>query len=85
MSTPNTAPVGRKSPLRRVLPLVVLALGLAAFFGLGLHRQLSFDALRDNRVVLMDLVSRWGVLAGLGYAMLYAAVVACSLPIGLLL
>jgi uncharacterized membrane protein YdjX (TVP38/TMEM64 family) len=79
------APLAGTSLLKRVLPLVVLAAGLGLFFGLGLHRQLSFDALRDNRAWLLDIVARWGAFAALGYAAFYAGVVAFSLPIGLLM
>lgn len=79
------APSAGSTLLRRVVPLAVLAAGLGLFFGLGLHRQLSFDALRDNRAWLMELVERWGVFAALGYVVLYAAVVAFSLPVGLLM
>ncbi|MSP90028.1 MAG: TVP38/TMEM64 family protein [Alphaproteobacteria bacterium] len=60
-------------------------MGLGLFFGFGLHRQLNFDALRDNRVWLLDLVAHWGLFAALGYIAFYAAVVAFSLPIGLLM
>lgn len=71
--------------IRRAWPLAVLLGGLALFFGLGLHRQISFETLRDNRAALGELVERWGLIARFGYAALYAAVVAFSLPIGLLL
>ena len=79
------APPAGSTLLRRVVPLIVLAAGLGLFFGFGLHRHLSFDALRDNRVLLLDLVARWGVFAALGYIAFYACVVAFSLPIGLLM
>lgn len=90
MSQPDSAarpgvPSAGSALLRRVVPLAVLALGLGLFFGFGLHRHLNFDALRDNRAWLLDLVARWGVFAALGYVVFYACVVAFSLPIGLLM
>ena len=39
---------------RRLWPLAVLAAGLALFFGLGLNRYLSFDALAENRQRLLQ-------------------------------
>jgi uncharacterized membrane protein YdjX (TVP38/TMEM64 family) len=84
-SDQGPAEAAKPSTLKRLLPVLVLAAGLAVFFGLGLHKQLSFDALRDNRAALLELVQRWGVAAALAYALLYAVVIAFSLPIGLLL
>ncbi len=44
-------------PYKRLVPLVVLGAGIAAFFALGLDRYLTFDALRHNREML-DVVRR---------------------------
>lgn len=85
LSARTAPPSAGTNLLKRVVPLAVLAVGLGLFFGLGLHRQLSFDALRDNRAWLLELVARWGVFAALGYIVFYAGVVAFSLPIGLLM
>ena len=71
--------------LKRLIPLVILLGGLAAFFGFGLDRYISFDALRDNREVLLGLVEQYGLLASLAYMATYATVVAFSLPGGAVL
>ena len=65
---------------RRLLPLAVLALAIVLVFATGLHRYLSFDALRQNRQVLQDLVAGHHALAALGYVAVYAAAVALSVP-----
>ena len=71
--------------LKRLIPLVILLGGLATFFGFGLDRYISFDALRDNREVLLGLVEQYGLLASLVYMATYATVVAFSLPGGAVL
>ncbi len=63
-----------------MLPLVVIACAAALFFALGFHRYLSFDALRDSRVMLLDLVARHGVIAPMLFILAYVVVTACSLP-----
>ena len=70
------------SPLRRFLPLAVLIAGLIAFFALRLDRYLSLSALAENRVMLLDWVTKSGALAPLVFIGLYAAVVATSVPGG---
>ncbi len=86
MSPSDTALVRqRRGALSRLLPLALIGLGMAAFFALGLHRELSLEALRDNREALRALVAAHGVLAAAGFVTLYAVVVACSLPAATLL
>jgi len=67
---------------RRFLPIVILAVGLAAFFILGLDRYLTFDALRENRAWLLHRVAESPVLSAAIYMLVYTAVVAFSLPGG---
>ena len=69
-------------PWRRTLPLLVLGIGLAAFFALGLDDYLSLDTLRRNRAWLMRQVDESAALAGLAYVATYILVVAFSLPGG---
>lgn len=66
----------------RLLPIGVLVGGLALFFALGLHEQVNFELLRDNRQALADWVAESGWIAGLVFMVLYAVVVAFSLPAG---
>lgn len=75
-------PGGRASSgiAKRLLPLAVIALALAAFFALGLHRYFSLDALRDNREALNDWVQSAPLLALGVFVLVYAAAVAISFP-----
>lgn len=82
--TPTTAPSG-SSPLRRLLPLVVLAAGFAAFFALGLHRTLTLSELAARRADLTAFVAAQGGLAELAYVGVYALAVAFSVPGGTVL
>jgi uncharacterized membrane protein YdjX (TVP38/TMEM64 family) len=74
--------VTNTAPLRRLLPLGILALGLATFYAAGLDHYIDFAVLRDNRAALMDWVARSQTLAALVFVLLYVAVVAFSLPVG---
>lgn len=67
---------------RRLWPVAVLLAGLGAYYAFGLDRYFSFDLLRENRVVLLDLVAQNAILAALLFSALYIVVVAFSLPGG---
>jgi uncharacterized membrane protein YdjX (TVP38/TMEM64 family) len=71
--------------LKRFLPLAVLVLAVVAAFGLGLDDYVSFDQLKRNRAQLLDFVDRHPVLAPLIFMLVYAAVVALSIPGGAIL
>lgn len=71
--------------VKRLLPLIVLALGLIAFFLFDLDQYVTFDALREHREALIALVDQNAVLAALAYMAVYALAVALSLPGGALL
>ena len=71
--------------LLRWLPAVLLAAGFAAFWLLQGERWISWEALRDNRAALQDLVRQHAFAAGLGFWAAYAATVALSLPVASLL
>jgi len=66
--------------LKRLAPLIALAAGLVLFFALGLNRYLSLDALAENRQRLLAWVAGHQLLAVPIYVLIYAAVVAFSLP-----
>jgi uncharacterized membrane protein YdjX (TVP38/TMEM64 family) len=66
--------------LKRLLPLAILIILVGIAFATGLHRYLSFDALRDNRAMLLCLVERHWLVASFGFVLAYAAVVTLSLP-----
>ncbi|WP_334128305.1 TVP38/TMEM64 family protein [Sneathiella sp.] len=69
----------------RLLPLALVALAIAAFFAFGLDNYLTFRALSENRDRLLDFVASHYVAAAMLYMSIYIAVVALSLPGGLLM
>ncbi|WP_241503893.1 TVP38/TMEM64 family protein [Ferruginivarius sediminum] len=71
--------------LRRLLPVLILALGFAAFFLLDLDRYLSFEALAEHRDWLTGQVEENAFLASAGYILAYALVAALSIPGGAIL
>jgi uncharacterized membrane protein YdjX (TVP38/TMEM64 family) len=73
------------APLKRLLPLGLLLLAIAAAFGLGLDDYISFEQLERNRAQLLALVDRHPVLAPLAFMLVYAAVIALSVPGGAIL
>ena len=79
---PKTA--ARKPSWLRLAPLVILICGLVAFFALGWHRYISFETLKTHRAMLLDWVSRWGMMAAVAYAAGYALMAAFSIPGGAL-
>ena len=76
---------GTAGLLRRILPLAVLGGVIAAVFAFDLDRFLSFEALRDNRVLLMSFVHDQAILAVATFVALYAVSTATSLPGGAVL
>jgi uncharacterized membrane protein YdjX (TVP38/TMEM64 family) len=65
---------------RRLLPLGVLVGAWIVFMLAGGYRYLTFSALAQNRDWLCGLVQQWGILAALVYVLIYAALVALSVP-----
>jgi uncharacterized membrane protein YdjX (TVP38/TMEM64 family) len=65
---------------RWLLALLFLA-GVGAFYALGLHRWLSWDALRGNLDTLQERVREQRPLAALLFFLVYVAVTALSLPV----
>lgn len=80
-----TAPQSTSFSFKRLIPVGVLVIGLAAFFVFDLGRFLSFETLRQNRVALLDWVDTYGVVAALLYMLIYAVAIAFSLPGGAVL
>lgn len=81
--TPQTAKNRGNSILfRRILPLAILIAGFVAFFALDLDRFVSLEALKENRETLRMLVSDNGIVAIIAYVLIYAVVIAFSLPGG---
>lgn len=72
--------VRSQSHFKRILPLVVIAAALAAFFALDLNRYFTLDALRDNRELLRGWVGGNPLQAMAIFVAVYAAAVAISFP-----
>lgn len=66
----------------RFAPLAAIGLGLALFFATGLQRYVTFEALAENRALLLDWAAANRALAALFYILVYIVVVAGSLPGG---
>jgi uncharacterized membrane protein YdjX (TVP38/TMEM64 family) len=69
----------------RILLLLPVAVALILFFALHLNRYVSLAALAEHREWLVGEVARLGVLAGLAFVLLYAVLVAASIPAASLL
>jgi uncharacterized membrane protein YdjX (TVP38/TMEM64 family) len=69
----------RVAPLIAVVALIVLA------YGLGLHRDISFETLVRNRAAIDRFVADHAVAALAAYLALYVAVVGLSLPGGVIM
>jgi uncharacterized membrane protein YdjX (TVP38/TMEM64 family) len=65
---------------RRLLPFGLLVAAWIVFMLAGGYRYLTFSALAQNRDWLCGLVQQWGILAAFVYIMVYAMLVALSVP-----
>lgn len=81
-SEPEVKNAQRRLSLRRLLPLLVLLVGLGLFFVFDLGEYLTFEMLGEHRVWLKDQVERYGLLADLLFIVVYALTTAFSLPFG---
>lgn len=79
---PGTGPVAKKSAfsLGRVLPLALLAAGLAAFFVFDLNQYVSLGALKTHREELQSWVMNYGAMSAVIFMAVYALAVAFSIP-----
>jgi uncharacterized membrane protein YdjX (TVP38/TMEM64 family) len=64
----------------RLVPLLILLLGLGAFFYFGLYKHISFQSIKENRELLLNLVSQNPVYAALIFIFVYAILTAISAP-----
>jgi len=77
---PQPAAAPATSGVRRFIPLLILVLGLVAFFASGLQHQLTLASLKAHRDELQAWVHAHPFLAPLLYGAVYAAAVAVSIP-----
>jgi len=75
----------RMHMFKRLIPLLVLILILVLFYTFDLGRFLGFDALAEHKAWLSAWVDAHAILAPVLYILLYIAVVAFSLPGGLMM
>ena len=80
MTTDIATKPSSASWIKRLLPLAVIAAGLAAAYAAGLHNYLSLDTLRDQRETLTSFVQNNLVLAVLIYLAVYILATAFMLP-----
>ena len=78
-------PEPTRFPLRRWLPLAVIAVASLAVVGMGWHRQLSFETLVRHHGAIHAFIQAHWIAAVAAYVAIYVAVVALSLPGGLIL
>ncbi len=83
----ESAPEGKSDGSARIsatrwLPVAVLGLGAIAVFAFGLDDYLTFESLHENRMLLEGFISDHRVLAPVVFFLVYATVVAFSLPGG---
>lgn len=71
--------------VKRFLPLVILVIGLGAFFASGLHKYVNFETVAQHSNALQEFVSQNLVEAALLYILIYAIATAFSLPVGAIL
>lgn len=79
------APAKSGGKIKRLVPLAVIAAAIGLAVAFDLHTYFSFDALRDNRELLMRLVAEHALLTALGFIAIYAVATALSLPGGAIL
>jgi len=65
---------------KRLVPLIVLGAGIAAFFALGLDRYLTFEQLREHRETLTAFVATMPVASVAIFILVYTVAVALSVP-----
>ena len=85
LSAPPAEPRRGLARLRRWWPLALLTVGLGLFFALGGPQYFSFEVIAKQRVELQAAVEARPVLAAVAAMSVYAAAVAFSLPVGLVL
>ncbi|MBT3372404.1 MAG: TVP38/TMEM64 family protein [Rhodospirillaceae bacterium] len=83
--TANVSPPPPLLSLRRLWPLLVLAAGLIGFLAMDGDRYLSLESLRLYRTDLAAYVTDHTLFMALCFLVAYAAMVAFSLPGGLIL
>ena len=69
-----------KNKFFKLLPIIVLILGIVAFFALGGHHYLSLEVIKNNYQSLVDFTADNFVTSCLIFSIAYILVVAFSIP-----
>ncbi len=69
-----------KLSLRRLVPLLLLAVAMVAVFATGLDRYLSMEVLSENYMQLRAWAAAHPIVAPIAFGLVYAAGVAVSIP-----
>jgi pyruvate/2-oxoglutarate dehydrogenase complex dihydrolipoamide dehydrogenase (E3) component/uncharacterized membrane protein YdjX (TVP38/TMEM64 family) len=80
MTSPPAPPTGRPARWRQLLLIAAIALVVALFFALGLHRQLTLEGLQRAHGALLERRAQAPVLVAGAYMLIYVLVTALSLP-----
>jgi len=75
--------ISEKKPvfsIRRFIPLLLLAAGLAGFFVFGLNKYFSLDVLKTHRETSQFWVQNYGAVAAVIFMLIYSLAVAFSVP-----
>lgn len=70
----------KNNGLKKYIPILAIVAGAGVFFAMGWHQYLSFEAIADNREVLIGWYDANPVLAVASFMAIYTVVVALSLP-----
>jgi len=81
-SEPQADGVAKRFSPKRLLPVLVLLIGLGLFFAFDLGHYLSWDALKEHRDWLQGQIAEYGLLANLIFVVIYAVSTAFSVPVG---
>ena len=76
----STTPGGTAARLRRLYPLLVVLLAMVTSVSLGLHKELTLEAIVRHRMAVEATVMANTPLAIAAYVAVYIAVVALSIP-----
>jgi uncharacterized membrane protein YdjX (TVP38/TMEM64 family) len=70
---------------KKLIPIMVLLLGLAAFFYFRLYEYVNLETLKAHRELLLQWTAQYPVTIGLGFMLIYTIAVAISIPNAVLL
>jgi uncharacterized membrane protein YdjX (TVP38/TMEM64 family) len=83
--TPAGVPGRARRAFRRFAPLALVVVLIALAYGLGLHRDLSFETLIRNHAAIDRFIAQHGIAAVAAYIVIYIVVIGLSLPGGAIL